>query len=416
MAGDAFPSFWPQAGLWRDGNFVRLWVAQTVSAFGSRISRTAWPLVGFLTLGAGPAELGLIAAMAAAPAAAIGLLAGGWVDRRPKRPVLIGADLARAGLLLWVPLAAWMGWLDVVQVTIIAGLTAALGALYGMADLAFLPALLSRERLVEGRAKLTTADAVVEIVGPAAAGALIQALTAPIAILLDALSFLASAAVLAGIRVREKFETAARAAFGADMALGWRLALSHDLMRPTFLTECVMIAAAGTLGALYSLYAIETLGLTPVLLGVTVAVGGVGAVLGAMAVPRLVARHGHGPAICWSFVLGVGVQPLVPLAPDDVVVGTIMLMIVQFVGDAALTASAVANIALRQAIVAPEQLGRLSAVSQVILGVLFPLGALGGGFVGEALGARAALWVAALAMAVSPLLWWGSRLWRHRQP
>jgi hypothetical protein len=176
---------WPSAGLWRHSDFLKFWSAQAISALGSRITRTALPILAVLTIHASPRQVAILSALSIAPGVVVGLVLGGRVDRQTKRPLLIGADLVRAGLLLTVPLSAWLGHLGIVQLYIVAALTGAATTLFQIADKAYLPIMIGKDRLIEGNSKLETTEAVAEIAGPGLGGLLVQLITAPVAILVE---------------------------------------------------------------------------------------------------------------------------------------------------------------------------------------------------------------------------------------
>jgi hypothetical protein len=138
----------PSGGLWRERDFLKFWFAQAISAVGSRITRTALPILAVMTIGASVEAVAVLSAIAVAPGVIVGLAMGGRVDRRAKRPLLIGADLVRAALLLTVPVAAWLGWLSMGQLYIVAALTGAATTLFQIADNAYLPTLIGRDQLV----------------------------------------------------------------------------------------------------------------------------------------------------------------------------------------------------------------------------------------------------------------------------
>ncbi|MDB5494052.1 MAG: transporter, partial [Phenylobacterium sp.] len=168
--------------LWRQGDFRRLWAAQAVSDFGARITRDGLPMMAVLALAASPAQLGLLAALAGAPALLVGLSAGGLVDRSRRRTLLIAADLVRAAVLVTLPLAAWLRVLGLGQVFAAAALVAAASALFDIADHAYLPSLVGRDRLTEANARIGATESLAEMGGPALAGLLFQWLTAPVAV------------------------------------------------------------------------------------------------------------------------------------------------------------------------------------------------------------------------------------------
>ena len=190
-------------GLWNNPDFVKLWLGQTVSQFGSGITGIALPLTAVLVLAATPAQMGILGALDGIAVLVIGLLAGVWVDRVRRRPLLIATDLGRAFLLSAIPLVALLGVLRIGQLYVVAALAGMLTVLFNVANPAFLPSLIPQESLVEGNSKLGMSDSLAEIGGPAVAGPLVQLISAPFAILFDALSFLFSACSLGLIRKQE---------------------------------------------------------------------------------------------------------------------------------------------------------------------------------------------------------------------
>src|SRR5262245_34390218 len=153
-------------GLWTQTDFLKLWAGQTVSLMGSAITRLALPLTAVVTLGATPTQMGLLTAAESLPSLVIGLLAGAWVDRFRRRPILIVADLGRGLLLLLIPLLAITGYLRIEMIYGIAFLVGILSLFFGTAYQAFLPALIGRAQLVEGNSKLELSRSAAEIVGP----------------------------------------------------------------------------------------------------------------------------------------------------------------------------------------------------------------------------------------------------------
>jgi MFS family permease len=191
------------AGLWRHPGFRILWTGHTVSLIGSQVTLLALPLVAVLSLRATPVQMGLLAAAGSLPALLVGLLVGVWVDRRRRRPLLVASDLGRGVLLLTIPAAALFGWLAIEGLYVVAFLIGSLGLVSGVAAQSFLPALVGRERLVEANSKLEVSRSAAEIAGPGLAGLLIQVVTAPLAIMVDAVSFLVSGLLIGCLRTPE---------------------------------------------------------------------------------------------------------------------------------------------------------------------------------------------------------------------
>jgi predicted MFS family arabinose efflux permease len=385
--------------------FRRFWTAQAISALGSRISREGLPLAAVLALHAGPAEIGALAALGGGSSVVAGLFGGGWVDRTRRRPVLIAADLVRAGLLLTIPAAALLGLLSVWQLCLVAILTAAASTIFELAAHAYLPALVGTAGVIEGNARLGTTDGLAEIAGPGLTGLLVQILTAPIAIAVDAVSYLASAALLASIRAEEAPATAAPARWTEDLATGLRACLGHDLVRPLLLIQMTRSGFGSFFAALYIVYAVTELHLGPALLGLTIAVGGAGGLIGASLAPLLGRRHAIGPALlAASFGSGL-TQLLIPLAAGPPIIAVTFLMVAQFFGDALAEIAAIQSDSLRQTVLPSALMGRAGAVFHVGVGLTRVAGALLGGVLASQIGIRPTMVIAALGLVAAPL--WG---------
>ncbi len=393
--------------LWKHPDFMRLWSAQAISAFGSRITREGLPLAAVMTLDATPAQLGLLAALSMGPGLVVGLLAGGFVDRRRRRAILVGADLARFAILMTVPVAAWLQWLTIEQLFVVAGLVGAASVLFDLADNAFLPSLIAQDQLMEGNSKLGVTDSVAEIGGPALAGLLFQLLTAPFAIAVNAGTYLISALFLGGIKAREATEAPAgdeARHWGSDLTFGWRAIIAQPLVRPLLLSAMVQSLFFSFFGGLYALWAIRHLGLTPAALGVTIAVGGVGALLGAVLATRTTKALGIGPAIIVCGLVSAASAFLIPLAPAHPVWGMTFMMGAQLIGDAFAVAAIIPATTLQQTVIAQRSLGRVGAIFHVARGGLAVLGALLGGWLATVIGVREALFIACAGGAIGPLI------------
>ncbi|HYD99492.1 MAG TPA: MFS transporter [Alphaproteobacteria bacterium] len=391
--------------LWRHPDFLKLWGAQAVSAMGSRITREGLPLTAVLLLGATAGELGLLVALAALPGVLLSPFAGAWIDRTRRRRVLILADIARALLLATVPLAAWWGWLSISQIVLVAAAVATFSMLFEIADNAYLPSLVGRDQLLEGNTKLATTDAVAEVGGPALAGLLVQLLTAPVAILVDALSYLWSALLLATIRRPEAPLVTGDAPpdLKAEIREGLSAVFRHPVLRP--LTLCLATATlfGNFFAPLYVLYAVRELGLDPALLGLTIAMGGVGALIGAplagwlgarVPVGRLLiaARLAYGLAVC-----------LIPLADGPPWTAAAVLMVSQVLGDGLHMVFFTNLLTLRQRLTPDRLLGRVGGSTHMLLGAMGLVAALLAGWLADAIGLRPTLWIAAAGILASTL-------------
>ncbi|HEX3886953.1 MAG TPA: MFS transporter [Phenylobacterium sp.] len=396
----------PKSPLLRDRDFVRLWGAQTVSDFGARITREGLPMMAVVGLAAAPTQLGLLAALSSGAALVVGLAAGDFIDHTARRPILIAMDLVRAAILIVLPLAAWMGLLSMLQVYAAAMLVAAASVLFDIADHAYLPGLVGVARVTEANARLSVTESVAEMGGPALAGVLFQWLTAPIAVAVNAATYLVSALLLARIRTPEPpLEKGLRRRGWIDGVItGARTSWEEPRVRILL----VMTATGGLFGgffsALYIAFVLRGLGLNPALLGLGIATGGVGALVGSLLAQPLARWLGVGPAICAAGALSALGTMIVLLAPANLLGGTACLMVSQFLGDALGVVPLILAASLRQSVLPHSLLGRVGATFRVAGGGTAVIGALAGGALGEAFGLRAALLIAIAGLMIGPAL------------
>lgn len=395
-----------RGSLWRHPDFMKLWAAQGISAFGARITREGLPLAAVLTLQATPAQLGILAALSLGPGMLVGLLAGGFVDRTSRRTILIGTDLFRFVILMTVPAAAWLHLLGMTQLYVVAALVGAATVLFDLADRAFLPSLIKADELMEGNTKLSVTQSTAEVGGPALAGMLFQLLTAPFAIAIDAVTYLVSALLLGGIRAREPIaeDPPGPLHWGVDLAFGLRTVMAEPRVRPLLFMFPMQMLFFAFFGSLYALFALRTLHLTPAALGVTIAVGGVGALLGAVMAPWSSRVLGVGPAIIICGSISAASFFLIPLAPADPVAGMLFLMGSQLIGDGFGVAAMIPATSMQQTLIAPDALGRVGAVFQVARGAGWIAGAVLGGVLAAAIGLREALAVACAGLLLAALI------------
>jgi MFS family permease len=400
-------------------DFALLWTGQTISELGSHITGTGLPLVANLVLGATAVQMGLLTAAGMLPVLLIGLLAGVWVDRLRRRPILIVADLSRAFLLLSIPVAAVFGWLGMGQLYVVAVLVGVLTVFFEVANRSFLPVVVKREHIVEGNSKLSASSSLAEVGGPVLAGGLVQAITAPLAILFDALSFLLSALCVGFICTREPEPVVVieRQRLWHEMEEGLRLVLGNPVLRAIALSSSTRSFFGGTFAALYGLFLIRELSVTPTFLGILIAAGGVGALLGAFMARPLVRRFGIGKVLIGSTLLSGAMMPLTPLAGGPWIMVALMLLLAQLVGDFAYEVYNIHTVSLLQTLVPDRFLGRASASMQFLVEGMVPIGALLAGLVAEVIGMRPTLLIASiLAFLLSSALLIFSPVRRLREP
>jgi MFS family permease len=387
------------SGLWRHPDFVKLWAGHTISRFGSEISQLAIPLTAALVLNASAFQMGLLGTFEFAPFLLLSLFAGVWVDRMRRRPILILADIGRAILLGSIPLAAVLGVLRIEQLYLVGVCTGILTVFFDVADQSYLPALVSREHLVEGNSKLEMSRSVAQIAGPGVGGALVQLVTAPVAILVDAASFLASAACIFAIRAPEPAPVRHAEGGGSmwvELREGLAVVLGNPLLRSIAACTATSNLCSNGMMAVYVLFVTRELGIGPALLGIIFAAAGPGALLGAVLAGRAANRFGLGATIIGASFLGGFGNLFVLLAsgPELAVAG--MLILAMFIGGISNPVYNINQVSLRQAITPDRLQGRMNASMRFIVWGTIPIGSLIGGALGDAIGLRPTLaWMVA---------------------
>ena len=409
----------PAPSLWRDRAFLAVWAASTVSVFGSLITRTALPFAAILILDAGPVEISFIRSAELIAGLLIGLVAGAWVDRLRRRPILIWADLGRAALLASIPVAYILFELTLVHLALVAFAAAVLSTFFDVADNAYLPTVVSRPRLVAANSALTATWSVAEFSAFGIGGFLIQVLTAPIAIAIDAVTFVVSALLLGTIRRKEPPPTphADREPVLREIRDGIRIVARSPLLRALALSHGGTHILWGIFGTSYLLFATDELHLDPAAIGVIAAIGGIGSLAGSALAPIMVRRLGVGRSILIG-ILGFTIgNALIPLAPATgavlgISLGALFLIGQQLVGDSLATVYEVTETSLVQASVTDRVLGRVNASIGTFTTLLTLAGAIAGGIIAEIWGLRAAFWVGLAGAALTLVVVWFSPV-RH---
>jgi predicted MFS family arabinose efflux permease len=388
------------SSIWRNPDFVKFWVGETVSVFGSAVTALALPLTAVVVLKATPAQMGLLVAAGYVPFLLVGLLAGVWVDRFRRRPILLSADIAKAILLGSIPVAAFAGRLAMGQILIVSFLTGTVSVIDAVAYQAFMPSLLRREDLVEGNSKLEVSNSVASIAGPSMAGFLVQLVTAPMAIAVDAASFVVSAVFLVFVRTAEPppIPQDQRRNTLRQIGEGLRAVVRHPLIASVMWCGTMHNFFARMIDALYVLYATNELHLSPALLGIVVALGGPGALLGSLAAARVTKRFGVGPTIVWMQILSGISRLLIPLAVGSLPLVLTLLMSGEFLWGIARPIFNITQVSLRQAVTPDRLQGRVNASIRFVMWGVTPFGALLGGVLGEFVGPRATMLVAAIGV------------------
>ena len=394
----------PGGGLWRDPDFLKLWAGETVSDFGDQITLLALPLTAIVTLHATATEMGFLLAAATAPTFLFSLVAGVWVDRLPRRALLIAADVGRAALLATIPVAFVLGKLSMAQLYAVGFAVGTLSVVFIVAYQAYLPSLVGRARLVEANGKMNASSSVAQFAGPGVAGFLVQVFTAPMPVVLDALSFLASLTGIGLIRRHETRAQARRRDMRAEIAEGLRTLLGHPVLRTLVLCGAVLIFLLSAQVAIWVLYLTRDVGLEPALIGFLFAAFSVGTLLGALVAAEASRRLGIGPSFIWAAAIVAAGLLARALATGSREVTYVTIVIAMFAAGIGASLFNVNGPSLRQALTPTELLGRVNASYRFLVWGTQPIGALLGGALAEAVGLRSALIVTGVAMLVVPVI------------
>ncbi|HUK95740.1 MAG TPA: MFS transporter [Gaiellaceae bacterium] len=389
--------------------FRRFWAGETISLFGDQITLLALPLVGVLTLHASAAEMGYLGAAALLPNLLFSLHAGAWVDRRGRRrQTMLATALGRAGLLATIPLAYLLGLLTMTQLYVVSFLVGTLSVLFMVSYSTLFVSLVPRERYVEASSLLNGSRAMSTIAGPSIGGLLVQALSAPGAILADALSFLASALSLRSISpVEPPTEEAEHGHLRAGIRYLWRV----RIMRYSLLATATLNFFNFIFWALVLLYITRTLGVRPGVLGLVIGAASVGGLIGSVLTGRIGRRMGVGP----TFVLGCVLFPaplvLVPLASGTQWTIIALLFAAEFFSGFGVMLLDISGNSIMTAVIPDRLRARVAGAHMVVNYGVRPLGALLGGALGTWIGVRPTLLIGAVGgllgvlwLAPSPLL------------
>jgi MFS family permease len=393
-----------EPSLLRSQGFRSVFAAAAVSTLGTQISFLAVPLLAVTALNATPAQLRALGVLKTIAFLLVGLPAGAWLDRIRRRGVMVAADLARAALLASVPAAWWLNILTIKQLYLVVLLTGVANLFFDVAAQSYLPFVAGRDRLTSANSALQGWDGAASVAGPSIAGYLVQLASAPVAVLIDAASYLWSAAFLAGIRRREPEPERTARRLPAEIREGVRFLLSHPLLRPIALvgagTNLFIQIAIVILPLMFK----RVLGLPAGELGLFFAVGGIGMLLGTLTANRLAGRFGLGPVLSITGLAATPFGLLVPFIARGPWLWVTMcswLLITYRIGT-----NNVILVSLRQQVTPDRLLSRMNATMRFLMTGVLAVGAALAGVIGQYAGIRVALWVAAAGLAFTwlPLL------------
>jgi|UniRef100_UPI00404B72B7 MFS family permease len=422
----------PRRSLNRDPRFLRLWAAETISHFGSSITGIALPFVAITLLNAGPLEVAILNLADFLPFLLIGLLAGALVDRLPRRAVLIGSDLGRAALILTIPVTYLAGLLTLTQLIAVGFSVGVLTVFFDVAYQAYLPSLIGRKDLVEGNSKLEFSRSAASLLGPGLGGLLVEVLRAPVAMLVDAISFLASALLLTTIKDRaaaanltigetpekgdSRTEKPAHGAMRREVAEGLRFVFGHPVLRTIGAATATSNLFSSIGGAAFMLFAINELKMSPALIGAAFSIGSVGGLVASLVAGRLSRRFGVGRVIVATVALGGPFEFAVGLGSAGAdVLNLFLIAAAGFAMGGSGTIYNINQVSLRQAITPEAMSGRMNATMRWFVWGTMPIGSIIGGIIGETLGVRAAILIggAGATLAFVPLLF--GPVWRIKE-
>lgn len=391
--------------LTRDRDFLRLWTAETVSQFGSQVSTLAIPLIAATILAVPPFEFGLLATIQFLPFILFSLPAGVWVDRLRRRPILIAGDIGRAVALASIPLAYALGALTIWQLYAVGFVVGTLTVFFDVSYQSYLPALVERDQLVEGNSKLEISRSAAAVVGPGLTGVLIGAVGAATAVIVDAVSFLASAFFIWRIRKVEPDPRLGVAGEPAPRGPGMRHEVTEGLRFVIGNPYLRRIAACtGTTNLFFNiafailiLYLVQDLGLGPAVIGIVFSIGAIGFLVGAFVANRLAERFGVGPVIVATAFMSFPAMVLIAAAPAaSAAPFLVAAMLLEGLSQVVYNVN---QVSFRQAITPERMQGRMNATMRFIVWGTIPIGSLMGGALGGLIGLHETLWVAATGLA-----------------
>jgi MFS family permease len=383
-------------------DFVRLWAGGTVSYFGTAVTTVALPIVALETLQATTFQVGLVSASGLIAWLLFGLEAGVWIEGTARRRLLIACDLIRAAALLSVPLAAVTGVLSIAQLALVALVVGVASVFFDIASQTYLPSIVGKNELLSGNSKLQASQSAALAGGPAAGGAFVQLLGAPLTLLVDVSSYLFSAACLFAVKQREATLEHDRS---TRIIAQVRQGIAYVLQDPAMRTLTLVAAGVNLLGTGFETllipFLLRTVRVSPALIGVLVALGGIGGIIGAAMAARFARQFGVDKALLISALAGPLLAMLVPLTVPG---PGLLLFAAGVLGiEGCVAVLSLLTRSYRQAATPPELLARVTATYRFLSWGVRPVGALAGGALGQWVGNRAALWVVCTAFLLTPV-------------
>ncbi|WP_436762498.1 MFS transporter [Streptosporangium sp. V21-05] len=379
-----------RAGPLRTRDFRLLWAGETTSMLGGSVAAVAIPLVAVVTLRASTFTVGLLTAAAWLPWLLVGLPAGAWVDRLPKRPVMLVCDTVSMVVFASVPIAAWLGVLTMTHLLVVATAGGVARVFFSLAYRAYLPILVEGERLLEANTRLQGSESAARIAGPGLAGLLAQAFGAVSGVLADAVSFGVAALFLRSVRAREvRSGGIAERRLLAEIRDGLRFVAGDPYLRTLTVFSAISNIALMGYQSIQVVFLTRDLGAGAGQVGAVLALAGAGGLVGAMLAGRIATRFGtaRGFLLCEAFAV-----PMLLLGPSGSGgTGMAVFAVAGFGIGAGIVASNILTSTFRQRYCPRDLFGRITASTSVLNYGAIPLGGLLGGTLGEVLGVRETL-------------------------
>lgn len=395
----------PGVHIGRNSDFLKLWSGFSIAAVGGQITVLALPLTAVLVLGAGATETGLLVAARMAPSLVVGLFIGAWVDRLKRKPILVLSDLGSAVVIGSIPVAAALGTLGMTQLYVVAFLAGVFAMSTELARAALVPSLVGRAQLVAANSRLQASSAVAQVAGPSLGGILVQLLTAPTAMLFDALSFLVSAAFLVRIRAQEVVRPReAGRSLWHEITEGVQWMRAHEIVFRYVIAIALANIEWFAVQAILVVYATRELGLPPALLGISLAAIGPLSLVGAALAGPLTRRWGLGPVMIAALFLESLSRLVLPFAVGPPLEAAAIVMASQALLGLTVPLWTVSAISLQQAVTPERLLGRVNAATRFISFGVAPPSALAAGVLADQIGMRTTLFIAGL-IAVAAFLY-----------
>ncbi len=391
----------PPETLFRHPDFRKLWSAETVSQFGTQVSVLAIPLVAILIVNASAFEVALLGTIEFLPFILFTLPAGVWVDRLRRRPILIVGDLARAASLISIPIAYELGALSMLQLYVVGFINGVATVFFDVSYQSYLPSLVDRDQLVEGNSKLEVSRSGAQILGPGIAGYLVGLVTAPVAILVDSISYLGSALFIFAIRRHEPTPDrhadehgTPRGGMRQEALEGLRYVLGHPYLRSIAACTATSNLFNQFVYAILLVYLVRELGMTPQVIGLAFSLAAIGFLGGALIANRVAARIGVGITILVTALLGGPANVLIAAAPAAFAVPVIIagLLLSGFSG----VIYNINQVSLRQAITPQRMQGRMNATMRFIVWGTIPIGSVLAGVLATTIGLHETIWIGAI--------------------